>query len=940
MALPKYDQLKEIHKLLEWRYRFDRYEQRALGRLIAGLSRNDYSIVSKAINFSEDDSSTIKKLKQAIRIIDRNRIINFSRDNFSIIEHLNQVIEMVSQKIQETERNNAELRQRKRFSFFYTKSTRTLKAAKVHLIDHLAKFQHSSSDRSIIKQLEKAVGIIEQKIQEIEIKNAELRQRKWFSFLYTQDTRDLEAAKAYMVHRLVKLEHFYDPAKRLSKPVPFNPAQPKPPRLVDRLKMLAGGFFRRLLSSQSKAIEELQKIFEKKEAAYKKIYHKTEFYCSQKEWVRGIEVKPSLAFGNYRVRSKNDSRKGIVNHWKLIKVIEKLRLEGKVRNTPFAKIEELLLDKSDDIDPNRMVSNNTIRGVIRKLFPEEPVILISETPLTEPEITVTAASEAPPTQDSPDFSGIHELSLAELRLYLAFVLLTNQPNDQGSREQPSMRSRFVSHAQYKYKLLEEIGIYARQLMALHFKYLGIAKRKASEYGLLLESFKNLEPNEEDRKSLLGPHEGNHPYLEAVVDQLISDDFKRIKTNYTGNAEQDNFNFIKNLQEDFRRCLSENPSLLTLTEINELAQKDKKVSRLLAYWIGPFLKGEPPPNPMHSLHSRPALENALNKLGLKEKFQDVPLSPSILLDIPDSQREFVITDGEAVKKVMNLPFTDKPTKKMPNDFDKACDKLEENIQRIEARLYTACILFVNPMYYQKWEKKMEEKSKSFSELQCQYHNQLIQEIEECAKLLKFINIAALKEAKECAQKYLEILDRDIQAIRGDGDVLESEQQAVDSGDMMEYIHDVIRYACQARFGYTQHEIHMRHVERMGDKGQEAYEAHCKKSFDEQTLRSMRRSNAIRVVRPHFELTKIVEDIDECLKALEQEPKNCINGLLSVITIEKGKAAVAAAGCPTLVELLGRGGFAGKLLESWVSQPSSRTSSVKPPPDSAETGISFT
>jgi hypothetical protein len=67
---------------------------------------------------------------------------------------------MVSQKIQETERNNAELRQRKRFSFFYTKSTRTLKAAKVHLIDHLAKFQHSSSDRSIIKQLEKAVGII------------------------------------------------------------------------------------------------------------------------------------------------------------------------------------------------------------------------------------------------------------------------------------------------------------------------------------------------------------------------------------------------------------------------------------------------------------------------------------------------------------------------------------------------------------------------------------------------------------------------------------------------------------------------------------------------------------------------------------------------------------------------------------------------------------
>ncbi|MGB6977231.1 MAG: hypothetical protein WBE18_07255, partial [Gammaproteobacteria bacterium] len=791
-VLSQHQQCIEVYNLLEWRYQFDEREKSLLTQL---TELPECYFLNDLTN--QETLKHEKKLLSQLPTLAK----DLSLTNLTNIKRLERISDEIVKKIQETDNNNAILKQQKWFPFLYTKSTHNLKAADN---DFIYRLRYLGSNHTNIQRLEETAEKIMAQLEAIKRDNATFQQQKWFPFLYTTSTRRLEAAHALLTYRLTKLKDLRDPAAQLIKPMQnTNPAQPIPEKpaivLINKLKKLAGGFFRQLFNpGNTAAIKELQEVFRIKEAAYKKVSHERHLYTSQQAlhsdekkteiFANEINNLPTLAFANYFQDTKDNDKQGIVNHQELINAFKKLGLARKIRNTPWPKIEELLEKNTKISDEGNMVTNDIIRQAIRGLSYSvtEKSRATKKKAIASSSIFDKNLSTGSVSSTGPDSSGIHEISLVELQLYAAFVLLTQQHRYQGGYQDnklQSPRSQFASHGQYKYRLLLEIQRYAKALIVPHTEYLESAKRLAEHYLRFLVNLRERERNsipmnENEKKHELASHSGNYAYLETILTQLISAEahVPEIETGISNQnySDQASYDFIANAINSLENHLSNPTSSLTVYKIAELAREDAKVSKVLVRIGSSWMSDEAPAKPMDSLVSRQKLWDSFTTLGLKKKLRN--LSGPFLDNISDnniSSNPQSIVTKEVIKKVftkevikevvepLSIEESRQEDKKKPIPyFRELCDRFEKDVQDLELGLYTACTLFCDEQYYNMWERNIIKEPYTPFVWRSQYQYQLLQEIKWYAQKLWDLNFKALEASTESLKDYVKYVNEKI------------------------------------------------------------------------------------------------------------------------------------------------------------------------------------
>ncbi|MGB6977230.1 MAG: hypothetical protein WBE18_07250, partial [Gammaproteobacteria bacterium] len=800
--------------------------------------------------------------------------------------------------------------------------------------------------------------------------------------------------------------------------------QPKPLKpalvLINKLKALAGNFFIRLLNLDNTAtIKKLQEAFTIKEAAYKKASHQKHLYIPQHILRKGqnkietfatkIKARPTLAFSNFFAESENNIYMGIVNHRALIEAIMKLNLKEKICNTSREDIEEIL-QSNNVVDANKMVTNDTIRLAIA------PLILKKNVKTAGEETSLPARTKRTPTPDSTEIND--KVSLPELRLYAAFFLLTQQHHYQVSiqnKQSQNLRSAFASHGQFKYRLLDEIQKYAKELVTFHTTNLKTAKRHAENCRNTLDSIKNAQLDETDVKAALKIHKGIYFYLEAVLTQFISSGIRvpslprpidATNQNDSIASEQACYDYIVQAINSLNTYLLTLDSSLTVNEISKLAEQDKIVSKLLIKLGSQLMKDEKPAKPMDSLYSHKELLDAFSSLGVEKKLQN--LDPNILgkLNIPKlefendnitSDPEIQIVTPAIIKKVVGPLLSKKPPTFVSDEalspFSKACNSFENDVLELEVYLYTACILYGNPQHYKMWEKSIAKKPDYPFELHTQYHLQLIHEIKIYAKYLILMHIEALQKAKKDAQNYLNFIEKTIQDMvsnQPEGNInaplkeinpsqsqplttgkhkllertvskqsslghrqqaaeaqgnLELQQKKTDpNADIGTYLTAILRSAYQLKSGYTQHDITMPHQQELEAEDIERY---INENFAHIAQMLHSNSDNVNVAFAHRMISKIRDDIEECIVTLIQTPDTSqayISKLLQLADKEKIKATKAAEGSRSLFKLIsGTSDVSPSTTDILASQPHPtlnpnaaipQSSFFKPPPSQGE------
>jgi hypothetical protein len=751
----------------------------------------------------------------------------------------------------------------------------TEKRLLAQLLAQLPGFQpeHLSTD---IKTLETTFEAINAEIERINQENDRLRATKWVSFFYTKSTECLEAAKHYIGCHLTELKHLRDPAERLIKPeLPVNPPQPEPSVvLINQLKKLAGHFGKRLFNRERVAIEGLRKAFETKTAYYKRFSERAAQDISWERVACQYQPDPEAVFSNYRKDSPDDVERGIINHGELIEAFKKLRLERKIRTTPYSEIEKML-EKNNKVNADEMITNDVIRQAIGHLFSKQA----GQAEKSQPQEKMFQSR-----QPGLDFSGIHQLSLDELKLYTAFTLLTHQHHykeaylSNAERRLESPRSQFALHAQYKYKLLERIQWCANELIEPHKTDLTTALRVTTERlensdSALQQQGSIYSGLEEIFRMFISKTAPQLPLSEAEPPLPPSAEPPIHNQNDSDAACRDYLNKGMRLLNHYLHPDNLHLSLRVF-EIIEIAGVDKRVSQWIANLVGLKMNGEGIPKEV-SFYGYEEIWDSFSKLGLERKLRN--LSKKVLKEISEESASSSSPNIVTKKIIENfctpLLFLAEPLPVVKeNEFlNELYSKFEKNTQGIELRLYAACKLY-EQRCYQVWEKDITRiPGIPYTPFIWISHYQLrvIEEIKKYAQQLKQKKLDVLQEVKgNLTEKFIEggkiktISLPMIQKIEG----------------VVVYAELVIRSACQLQVGYLQRDMGNEYLERLHQ---------YIKFINSLPADSNRQINDI-----YGPLGDILEDVGRCYEKLESGEGTYINQFLQVVEEVKDRAALAA------------------------------------------------